>query len=100
MSTESSNTRRQRGLCIDCGHLAVPKLLQAGSMRVEIALWLSVAILMFLQPTTILLLIIPTIYSFWRLVYRRKVCNKCGSSNIIRSNSQLAIKIMQRLHYS
>jgi hypothetical protein len=68
---------RKPMFCTTCGYFGKPKRRAKGSLTLEILLWL--------------VLIIPGVfYSLWRSFNIENVCEKCGSTNVIPSDSPFA----------
>jgi len=70
-------------ICSNCGHIGRPKTKTKGSIFIEIILWLFI--------------IIPgLIYSIWRLTTRYKACPKCGTPNMIPSDTPKGQELMRK----
>lgn len=68
-------------ICSVCGSTEGTKTITKGSMLMEFVLWCC-----FLIP--------GLIYSFWRMGSRHPGCRKCGSPNMIPSDSPVAKKML------
>lgn len=71
-------------VCKHCGHYGEPSRKTKGSIWIELILWLC-----FLIP--------GLIYSIWRLNTRHDVCAKCGSPDLVPTDSPLGRKLMQEV---
>jgi hypothetical protein len=69
-------------VCKACGHHGKSTSATKGSFWIEVILWLC-----FLIP--------GLIYSIWRLNTRHSVCPKCGSSDIIPSDSPIGLQLIK-----
>ena len=74
-------------ICTHCGHAGKPKTHTKGSLLIEIVLWLS-----FLVP--------GLIYSLWRLTTRQKVCRKCGTPNLVPTDTPRGRKLLEEFRTS
>jgi len=72
-------------ICKDCGFMGGTKKIIKGSILVELFLWL-----LFLLP--------GIIYSIWRGNTRKKVCAKCGNSNIVPVDSPVGIDLANKYY--
>jgi hypothetical protein len=75
-------------LCKDCGSKIRPKTKAKGSLILEVGLWLLG--LIGAVFTLGLTLLIPFVYSIWRLCSKYKGCPECNSINFIPVNSPMA----------
>lgn len=71
-------------ICTVCGEAGSTKTVTAGSILIEIVLWMC-----FLIP--------GLIYSIWRLTTRRKVCRSCGAAQLVRVDSPAGRKLAAEL---
>ena len=69
--------------CLTCHETGKPKYHTAGSIWIEIILWLC-----FIVP--------GLVYSFWRLSTRRKVCAVCGGATLVPPGSSAARSAARR----
>lgn len=70
-------------VCRNCGYIGKPKKMTKGSMLMELVLWL-------------LLLVPGIIYSVWRMTTRYEACPKCGSANMIPTDSPEGQKLITK----
>ena len=73
----------QEVVCINCEHIGKPKLIKKGSLRLEIFLW-------------VVLLIPGPFYTVWRILNKRKVCEKCESDMLTSLDSRVGQLIAQK----
>jgi len=70
-------------ICKVCGHIGKPKKKAPGNILIEVALWL--------------LFIIPgLIFSIYRMISKKSVCAKCGSSELIPLDSPEGKKLAEK----
>lgn len=61
-------------VCTNCGEIGKPKTLVKGNLAIEILIWV------FFWWT---LLIVPLVYSIWRLTSKQMVCPRCNQGSMI-----------------
>jgi hypothetical protein len=70
-------------VCKSCGFVGKPKKVSPGNIFIEIVLWLF--------------FIIPgLIFSLYRMFAKKNVCSKCGSSEILPSDSPEGQKLIKK----
>ena len=69
-------------ICTKCGTVGMGKMFTPGSMFCELVLWLA-----FLLP--------GLIYSVWRLSSKKRVCESCGSADLIPVDSPAGQKLLK-----
>ncbi|MFM6972195.1 MAG: hypothetical protein ACKOXJ_01065 [Alphaproteobacteria bacterium] len=62
--------KKKQYICLNCNHVGYPKLIQNGSKKTEIFWWVVAT------PIAI-------IYSIYRRVGSKKICENCGSDNLL-----------------
>ncbi|MBM3590495.1 MAG: hypothetical protein FJX30_03880 [Alphaproteobacteria bacterium] len=67
-------------ICSDCKHIGPCKVVKKGSRKTEIFWWIM------FSPVAIC-------YSIYRLFGSKRVCEKCESQNIVKTNSKLIAEI-------
>jgi ribosomal protein L37E len=72
-------------ICTACGYMGEPKKVVKGSFLLELFLWL-----LFLLP--------GLAYSVWRLATKHKACAKCGSPNVVPTNSPIGAELVKKYH--
>lgn len=69
-------SKNQNYLCSDCKYYGTSSRLKKGSKKTEIFWWVA------FTPVAIF-------YSLYRICGAVKSCPKCGSTNLVKTNSQL-----------
>jgi hypothetical protein len=64
--------------CKSCGHTGKPRIVTGGSIWIELVLWLC-----FIVP--------GLVYSLWRLTRRGQRCEKCDSTDLVPTDSPIAV---------
>lgn len=72
----------QQFLCLACGTVGKPKLVNKGSAIIEIALWLC-----FIAP--------GVVYSAWRIFNKDRYCKACRTINPIPLSSPVAQRFLE-----
>lgn len=71
-------------VCKACGNIGESNTTTSGNIVIEIILWLC--------------LIIPgVIYSIWRMTSKHEACSKCGSKEVIPTDSPIGRKLVADL---
>lgn len=71
-------------VCTTCGYVGKPRNKVKGSFVAEIVLWLlGIGSLLIFPP----LVLIPIVYSLWRLLARTRVCKKCENTMVIPTDT-------------
>jgi len=78
--------------CTSCGNLGSRKTATKGSFIIELFLYLVCGFLFIFTAWPAI--IIPVVYSLWRLSSRNKVCPTCGNQTMIPDNSPVARKMI------
>lgn len=68
-------------VCVQCGFVGKPRKTAKGSILIELVLWLF-------------FILLGLIYSLWRLSSKYTACPKCGSANIIPTDSPMGQKLV------
>jgi len=84
-------------ICPSCGFIGNETSQTKGSFIIELFLWIAGCFVGFMIGLWILFLILPLLYSLWRLVSRYSACPKCKVSHMIPTDSPMAKKIMGSL---
>jgi hypothetical protein len=74
-------------ICTTCGYIGRSKRVTKGSILIELLLWLA-----FLIP--------GLIYSLWRITSRYDACPKCGSPNMIPTDSPVGRRLLEEQRQS
>lgn len=80
-------------VCITCTAYVIPVIKKQGLFLIEIIILI---LALFLVPSTAgVSLLIPVAYSAFRLLSKKIVCSKCGSTDIVLNNTPAAQEIIQ-----
>lgn len=88
-----SQPARLKFICTQCGYKGREKNYTKGSFILELVLWLFGIAFCWLF---LISLIIPIIYSLWRMFSRFKACPEC-KGNMIKIESPVGRKLLQEL---
>ena len=72
-------------ICTNCEYQGKRKIIKAGSRTFEIIMWV-----VFLIP--------GPFYSLWRWIGQKYVCPKCGKENMVKENSLLGKKLVDKIN--
>lgn len=80
--------------CKSCGSTGLPRIETKGHLLIELVLWLLPVIVGLIYSITLaLFLILPgLIYSIWRITSRGNACAKCGSRELVPTDTPVAIQ--------
>lgn len=82
-------------VCTACGYLGQEKTQPKGTFIGEVGVWMiGAALAVFIAPV---LLVIPLIYSIWRMTSRERLCPKCKNPGMIPVDSPMASKFIRDL---
>jgi hypothetical protein len=86
---------QDRNFCMICGNVDFPSTKTSGSFVGELCLWI---IFIFIAlASSILVLIVPLIYTLARAFSTKKACSKCNAIHIIPVDSPVAVAKMNEL---
>lgn len=83
-------------ICTSCGFVGKPKTFIKGNFIVELLLWILGIIFLFFFG--IITLIVPFIYSIWRITTRYRGCRRCKSNSIIPVDSPKGQMLIKELN--
>ena len=74
-------------ICRNCGTLGTPKSRTPGNFGIELLLWL-----LFILP--------GVIYSVWRLASIHKACRKCGSKELVPTDTPAGRQLLEQFGHT
>lgn len=86
-------------ICPHCGHSGASKTHVKGSILFEVSLWILFVIPMLalsFRSGTPLLLVVPLIFSMWRLTTRQQVCSVCIQPGMIPISSPIGKELANK----
>lgn len=81
-------------VCKACGHEDTPVKRSPSNFAVEVLVWIAALILAASVHWVVLLGAFA--FSLWRFASARRVCRKCGSAEVIPSNSPIGQQLTRK----
>lgn len=80
-------------VCLTCSTYVKPVMKKQGLFLIEIIIWI---LALFLMPSSAgFSVLVAVAYSIFRLLSKKLVCTKCGSSDVALNNTPAAQEIIQ-----
>ena len=76
----------KKKICPDCGHTGRARSLPKVNFALELILWIA-GILSLFTIALAWFIVVPIIYSLWRMLSRTPVCSKCNHPGVIPLDS-------------